>query len=80
MTASRYALVLRRLRNLRIEVDLNSYMVANGPSKGIPFGSYIRGRVDKGVAIPANMAATEPQPILVEYIAELVEPYAVLLR
>lgn len=81
VTASRYALVLRELRSTNVQLDLNRYVVANGPSSGKRLGNYIRGRVDKGVAILDDSAtAMEPQMLTVEYAADLVDPYAVLIR
>lgn len=80
VVASRYALVLRRLRPCNLELDLASYVVATGPSKGKRFDQYIQGRVDKGCAIHAPTPPASPKPVPVAFIAELVQPYAVFLR
>lgn len=79
VVASRYALVMRDFKLCQMELDLNSYVVAIGPSEGRILSEYIRGRVDKGCAIyktpihPSN-------PVLVAFTAVLVSPYAVFVR
>ena len=45
---SRYALVLSEIRPGELEVKLNGFEVATGPSTGKPAEAYLQGRIDKG--------------------------------
>ena len=78
-TSGRYALVLRSLRKVTEEVDLGAYEVAIGPKEGRPLASYLRGRVDKACARVASIPRS-PDRLAVVLRAELVAPYAVVLR
>lgn len=79
VTSSRYALVMRDLKSYKMELDLNSYVIACGPSKGRRLGKYIRGHVDKGCATYAT-PFTPKKPILIAFTAVLSSPYAVFVR
>lgn len=80
---SRHALAIRDLRLERFRLPLAATRVAIGTQAGRPGDQYVTGRVDKAclevVAEPADGAAagTEKE---IGLVAELVEPYAVLLR
>jgi hypothetical protein len=80
---SRYALVLGEIEpGEGGELDLNAYQVGAGPSTGRTAGDYIRGRVDKGLLVPAPASPTPDggRIVTVDYAAQLKAPYAVLLR
>ena len=81
ITASRYALVLRNLRECDETLDLGGYLVANGPSAGRRLSDYLRYRADKAVAVANPEGSLEPGPSLkIALTAELAEPYAIYLR
>ena len=80
---SRYALVLGEIEAGGGEkLDLNAYQVGAGPSAGRGAGGYIKGRVDKGLLVPAQGVPQSEggRIVTVDYAAQLMEPYAVLLR
>jgi hypothetical protein len=77
---SKYALVLGQIQSGEdLEVDFGAYRVGAGPSAGRLAAEYIKGRVDKGLLEPGPPVAGAPR-IHIDLTAELVEPYAVLLR
>jgi hypothetical protein len=78
-TSGRYALVLRSLQATREALDLGAYAVAIGSKAGTPLPRYLRGRVDKACARLAAVPG-EAHPLWAVARAELVAPYAVLLR
>jgi len=78
-TSGRYALVLRSLREVAENLDLGAYEVAIGPKEGTPLASYLRGRVDKACARLASIPRS-PDRLAVVLRAELVAPYAVVLK
>ncbi len=82
---SRFALVIRDLRQADFTLPLNQTIVPVGRSRGSNGSRYVNGRVDKACL------EVLPQPELVNedpkrfnrpinLVAELVEPYAVFLR
>lgn len=81
---SRYALVIKNLKEDRFSLPLGQTRVPVGPSSG-RFGSrYVQGKVDKAClevlpksSVPPDVERND-RPI--SYVAELVEPYAVFLR
>lgn len=86
---SRYALAIKDLRAEEFEVPLEQTRVAVGTSTGRRGDRYIAGRVDK--ACLEVVEPTEETPsggdaedggriVQIGLVAELVEPYAVLLR
>jgi hypothetical protein len=81
---SRYALVIKNLRQEEHTIPLNQTRVAVGPSRGRLGTRYIRGRVDKACleVIEEPELTNEPGNDLVNInlVADLVEPYAVFLR
>jgi hypothetical protein len=78
-TSGRYALVLRSLHRTSEELDVGAYEVAIGPQRGTPLTRYLRGRVDKACARLASVPG-DAHPLWAVARAELVAPYAVLLR
>ena len=83
VTGSRYAIVLDEIGPGQLDLDLGNFEVGIGPSRGRNAAKYLRGRVDKGclVAKPTN---DEPEvseaPISIGFQAQLLDPYAVMLR
>ena len=79
MTSGRYALVLRSLREVDSLLDLGAYEVAIGPKEGTPLAEYLRLRVDKACARLTDAPRSSDRRRVVLQ-AELVAPYAVVLR
>ncbi len=82
---SRYAFVLSEITPGDLEVRLNSFEVAIGPSAGKPAEAYLQGRIDKGCLVksgsPRDVAAPEERIVRkAGYAAEMKDPFAVLLR
>ncbi len=79
VTIGRYALVLKSLYTTTYAIDLGRYEVGIGPHAGMALPDYLRARVDKACArLAASPASVDVRPIAM--LAELVPPYAVLLR
>jgi hypothetical protein len=80
-TAGRYALVLRSLEKVDFRLDLAAYEVAIGSRQGMPLPDYLRLRVDKACArLSSVLRTSDPHVVNVVMRADLVAPYAVLLR
>lgn len=80
---SRYALVLKDLREETFELALSSTRVAVGNYKGKPGSSYISGRVDKAcLELPeVGETTSEPGPVVrISLVAEVAPPYALFVR
>lgn len=83
---SRYALVLEEISEADLELDLGSYEVAVGPSRGRTAEEYIRGRVDKACLVKKGLERDLPMPqaaeniVPVKFTANLRDPFAVFLR
>jgi hypothetical protein len=85
VTGSRYALVLGEIQPGELEVNLNRYEVAVGPSSGKPAEAYLQGRTDKACFVRSldervNEAHPEKVTRKVSFFARLKDPYAVVLR
>jgi len=81
VTGSRYALVLRNLKEFGSDIDLSKYRVPLGPKSGVSLDGYLRSRVDKAVGLLSpRRGNSEERVVHVMYAADLVKPYAVLLR
>lgn len=83
VSGSRYALILGEIQPTDLEVQLEQYVIGIGHSRGKSAADYLQGRIDKGCLL----RSTEPAPTSTESVrrtlklsAELIEPYAVLLR
>ena len=81
---SRFALVIKSLETVELELALAQTQVAVGPSQGRAGDRYIQGRVDKAcleVIQPVqgtNLPEGTTKPI--KLVAEIIKPYAVFLR
>ncbi len=80
VTGSRYALVFRNLRTCKKRIDLGSYAVAVGPSRGVNLANYLRHRIDKACAVYDRSATPTGRPSEIVLTANLVFPYAVFVR
>jgi hypothetical protein len=79
---SRYALVIKTLDEIDINIPLSQTLVGIGNKVGLSGANYIRGHVDKACLIynPLAAPADGESPIHLRLAAELGEPYAVVLR
>jgi hypothetical protein len=81
---SRYALAIRDLKQEEFELPLSHTEVAVGNNKGRRGDRYIRGRVDKAclevVEPPPGSEDPERKIVPIGLVAEVVEPYAVIVR
>jgi hypothetical protein len=80
---SRYALAIKDLHAEQFELPLERTRVAIGTSMGRPGSKYVSGRVDKAcleVAEDEMPKGAAHVPVDIGLVAELVEPYAVLLQ
>lgn len=79
VTGSRFALVCKKLQIVEAKIDISQYAVGIGPSKGRPLSQYLSGRVDKACAI-RQINQSEERLLKISFCADIVPPYAVLLR
>lgn len=81
---SRYALVIKNLREAELTLPLNQTRVAVGNSSGRLGSRYIAGRVDKACleVLDAPELVNEPEAKVrpINLVADLIAPYAVFLR
>lgn len=78
---SRYALVIKNLRQEKFGLPLGATKVAVGNSMGAAGSKYIRRRVDKAcLEIMDEIPAEDPFTIPIDLVAEVVKPYAVYVR
>lgn len=81
---SNYALAIADLKAEEFTLPLSQTVVGIGPSAGESGDRYIRRRVDKGclelVATEGVELDSAAEPVKVELVARLVEPYAVFVR
>lgn len=77
---SRYALCIKSLENVEEELDLAETRVAIGNSRGKNGRDYVRGRVDKACLEIVGEGTGESSVVQIELMAEMVDPFAVLLR
>ncbi len=84
VTGSRYALVLDEIKPGDLEITLAEYEVALGPSAGKAAELYLQGHIDKGCftkSAQSRTQAAQKRPVRkIRYMAQLKEPFAVLLR
>ncbi len=79
---SRYALVIKSLREHEDELDLAATRVAIGPKEGRLGSRYIKGQADKAcleVVTPEQVNTEVEFKKKISLVAELAEPYAVFL-
>lgn len=77
---SRYALCIRSLEKVSETLNLADTRVAIGNSKGRAGDRYVRGRVDKACLEVVDTGSEGSHTAQIGVVAEIVEPYAVLLR
>jgi hypothetical protein len=77
---SKYAIVCKNLEPIRREIDLASYGVSVGPSRGKSLSDYLKYRVDKACATLADRQEPSTKLTEISYVAEIVNPFAVFLR
>lgn len=80
VTGSKYAIVCSQLQDCYIRLNLDSYQVAIGPSKGKVASQYIGFRVDKGCLQKLDYDGISHHEVSIQLVAEIVEPYAVILK
>ena len=76
---SKHALVFKDLQKVDMEINLCDYEIGIGVSLGKNLGDYFHGRVDKAIAIYKGKSQKEKK-IHIDYIAELISPYAVFIK
>lgn len=76
---SRFALCIQNLTQVETPLALGETKVALGNSQGRRGSAYVKGRVDKACLEVVADGDDQP-PVHIGLIADLVEPYAVLLR
>ena len=78
---SRYALMIKNLREHDDELDLGSTRVAVGRNQGRLGSRYVQGQADKAclVVTEPEQANEEQKKVKIDLVAELVDPYAVFL-
>ncbi len=80
---SRYALIMDEIKPVDISFHPEEFIIAIGPSREKIASEYLRGHVDKACLTIAGSAPQATGDIKVRearYAAELLEPYAVLLK
>jgi hypothetical protein len=79
---SRYALKIKDLRQVELEIPLEQTKVALGNSMGTLGSKYIQGRVDKACLEITEVAEgdTSPKSVRIGLVADIVQPYAVYVR
>ncbi|MGN6505270.1 MAG: hypothetical protein ACTHM6_06865, partial [Tepidisphaeraceae bacterium] len=82
VTGSSYSLVLDSIEEADLDLPLHEHEVGIGPSVGKPAESYLQGRTDKGCLIksPKLRGPTEKSIRKMGFVAQMQEPFAVLLR
>jgi hypothetical protein len=77
---SKYALCIRSLEEVDDTLDLAYTKVAMGAMQGLTGDRYVRGRVDKACLEIIGLEKERVQAVHIGAVAEIIEPYAVLLR
>ncbi|MFH1982976.1 MAG: hypothetical protein ABIL58_14135 [Pseudomonadota bacterium] len=81
---SRYAIVLDEIQDGDLDIDLNSYTVGYGKSRGKIAADYIKGRVDKAcIERMGAQASIKPIPKSLRkatHFGQIVDPYAVFVK
>lgn len=79
---SRYALMIKNLREHEDELDLGSTRVAVGRNEGRVGSRYVQGQADKACLLitePERVNEAEHKKVKIDLVAELIDPYAVFL-
>ncbi|MFD6290933.1 hypothetical protein ACFWDP_41055 [Streptomyces anthocyanicus] len=77
---SRFALCIDNLKEVEDTLNLAETQVAVGRSRGRNGRDYVRGRVDKACLELSSIGGAEPKEVRVGLTANIIAPYAVLLR
>jgi len=77
---SRYALCIGSLDEVNETLDLGATRVAVGNSRGRNGRDYVKGRVDKACLELVESGVAESTVVNIGLVAEVVDPYAVLLK
>lgn len=84
---SRYAVAIKDLQPVELQLPLAQTRVALGNSRGRRGDKYIKGRVDKAILEVVDAAPEAPGPeaekrgtVHIGLVAEVVDPYAVFVR
>lgn len=78
---SRYALVLNEIKPGDLEICVDNFEVGIGPSRGKVASKYIQGRIDKACLTNRTEPSTGGEnKKTISLCAELLNPYAVMLR
>lgn len=83
VTGSRYALIMGEIKPGDLIINPSEYQVGIGKSQGKTASQYLRGRVDKGCFSkgPSPGLTRKPEKLVqVSFTAEVLQPYAVLVR
>lgn len=80
ITASRFALVLKKIQPIDTQLDMSRYAVGFGPSYGRPLQDYLRFRVDKAVAFRDDQKPAIQSTIKIGFMATLAPPFAIWVR
>ncbi len=78
---SRFALMIKGLREHEDELDLASTRVAVGRNEGRQGSRYVQGQADKACLLVTEPGQDDDKPkrVKIDLIAELIDPYAVFL-
>lgn len=78
---SRFALVIKELREHDDELDLSATRVAVGRNEGRLGSRYVQGQADKACleVIAPELINGEPRKVKIDLVATLADPYAVFL-
>ena len=79
VTGSKYAIVCAELQRTDIKINLCNYKVAIWPSQGKLGSEYIAYRIDKWCLLKDREEKAD-QETHIQLIAEIVEPFAVMLK
>ena len=80
VTGSRYALVIKNLRQEKFTLPLGRTQVSMGNSIGVAGSRYIRGRVDKACLEVTDSDVGDASDRPIGLVADIVKPYAVFVR
>lgn len=78
---SRYALMIKDLREHEDELDLGATRVAVGRNEGRLGSRYVQGQADKACLLVTEpeLVNAERKKVKIDLVAELIDPYAVFL-
>lgn len=78
---SRYALCIRNLRRVDVDLDLGETRVAVGNSRGRQGATYVQGRVDKAcLEVVKHEVGEAGRVVKIGLVADIIDPFAVFLR